>query len=177
MNQRAFTLIEILVVIGIIAILAGMGMSVAKPVMEKGKKSRASAEIVAFESALERYKADNGDYPLSEVSPDPETEGDPTSESYIAASRTLFQALCGRKNYKEAAEGQIYFEARVTQVDKNSRISTEEETYLVDPWGNAYGYHKNEANAGMNPGFFDLWTTSGSTEIEAKKQWIGNWRQ
>ncbi len=176
MNKRAFTLIEVLVVIGIIAILAGMGMSVAKPVMEKGKKSRATTEIVALESALERYKMDNGDYPAPESAPNTETDGDPESESYIAASQVLFQALCGRKNYKEAAEGTVYFEARVTQVDKQSRLSKEEITYLIDPWDHAYGYRKNENDSGMNPGFFDLWSTAGMKEIEENKKWLGNWR-
>jgi len=177
MNKRAFTLVEILVVIGIIAVLAGMGLSVAKPVMEKAKKSRATAEIVAFESALERYKIDNGAYPQSESSPSVENDGDPASDPYIDSGRVLFEALCGRKHYKEAAEGQVYFEAKVTQVDKNSRLSNEEDSYLVDPWINAYGYRKNDADTGMNPGFFDLWTTAGQKEIEQKKQWLGNWRQ
>jgi general secretion pathway protein G len=175
-SKRAFTLVEILVVIAIIAILAGMTLGVGGPMMDKAKRSRAQGEIAALETALERYKIDNGGYPLAETSPNIETDGDPTQDGYVMGAKSLFQALAGRKSYKEAAEGQVYFEAKVTQVDKASRTTIEEDSYLVDPWGNAYGYHVNDAETGMNQGFFDLWSTAGKKEIEEKKKWVGNWK-
>ncbi|MES2309717.1 MAG: prepilin-type N-terminal cleavage/methylation domain-containing protein [Verrucomicrobiota bacterium] len=175
-SKKAFTLVEILVVISIIAILAGMTLGVGGSMMDKAKRSRSEGEIAAMEAALERYKIDNGGYPVAEVSPNIENDGDPAEDSYVSGARALFQALCGRKSYKEAAEGQVYYEAKVTQVDKASRTSTEEDSFLVDAWGNAYGYHVNDAESGMNPGFFDLWSTSGKKAIEDKKKWVGNWK-
>lgn len=60
---RAFTLIELLIVIAIIAILASLVLAAAGGVQNKGKRSRAESEIAAVAAALESYKADNGDYP------------------------------------------------------------------------------------------------------------------
>src|SRR5205807_3061970 len=62
-SSAAFTLIEILIVIGIILFLAGLLLAVSGFVQEKGKRSRAEAEIAAMSAALESYKADNGIYP------------------------------------------------------------------------------------------------------------------
>jgi prepilin-type N-terminal cleavage/methylation domain-containing protein len=174
-SSRGFTLIEILVVISIIAILAGMTLGVGGPMMEKAKRSRTQGEIAAIESALERYKIDNGGYPISDSYPNIEVDGDPKQSNYIVTGEQLFQALCGRKNLKEKAESQVYYEVKQSQVDKESRISSTSNTYLVDPWGFAYGYCVNENDQGMNPGFFDLWSTSGKETIEDRKKWIGNW--
>src|SRR5436309_15595112 len=59
----AFTIIELLVVISIIIILAGLILSTVGYVQKKGARSRAEAEIAAISAALESYKADNGIYP------------------------------------------------------------------------------------------------------------------
>ena len=61
--RQAFTLIELLIVITVIAILASLVLAAAGSVQKKGARSRAEAEIKAVEAALESYKSDNGDYP------------------------------------------------------------------------------------------------------------------
>src|SRR3954463_1288191 len=63
----AFTLIELLVVMAIIIVLAGLILATAGYVQNKGKRSRAEAEIAAISAALENYKADNGVYPSDSV--------------------------------------------------------------------------------------------------------------
>ena len=60
---RAFTIIELLVVMTIILVLAGLILATSGYVQNKGKRSRAEAEIAAISAALENYKADNGIYP------------------------------------------------------------------------------------------------------------------
>jgi prepilin-type N-terminal cleavage/methylation domain-containing protein len=62
-RATAFTIIELMVVITIISILAGLVLSTAGYVQRKGAASRATGEIAAMAAALENYKADNGDYP------------------------------------------------------------------------------------------------------------------
>src|SRR5207237_10719111 len=62
---RAFTIIELLVVITIIIILAGLILSTVGCVQKKGARSRAEAEIVAMSASLESYKAYNGTYRTS----------------------------------------------------------------------------------------------------------------
>src|SRR5256886_16471088 len=59
----AFTLIELLIVMAIILVLAGLILATSNYVQKKGYRSRAEAEIAAISAALENYKADNGVYP------------------------------------------------------------------------------------------------------------------
>ena len=59
----SFTLIELLVVMAVIAILAGLILSVSGYATNKAASSKAETEIAALSAALESYKADNGIYP------------------------------------------------------------------------------------------------------------------
>ena len=61
--KGAVTIIELLVVIMIILILAGLILSISSYVQNKGARARAETEIAAMSAALESYKADNGIYP------------------------------------------------------------------------------------------------------------------
>jgi prepilin-type N-terminal cleavage/methylation domain-containing protein len=59
----AFTLIELLTVISIIAVLAAFSIPVVGAIKKKAYLNHASAEMVAIETALDRYKAAYGTYP------------------------------------------------------------------------------------------------------------------
>src|SRR5437660_4152441 len=63
--NRAFTLIELVVVSTIILILTGLVLSTAGYARKKGARARAETEIAAMSAACESYKADNGVYPSS----------------------------------------------------------------------------------------------------------------
>ena len=61
-----FTLVELLVVISIIGLLAGL-MSVAIPrAMESGKKAKAKGELTAIVAAVKAYKQEYGRWPATE---------------------------------------------------------------------------------------------------------------
>src|SRR4051812_21100254 len=62
-GKSAFTILELLIVITIIIILAGLTIATMGYVQSKARRSRAEAEIAAISAALENYKADNGIYP------------------------------------------------------------------------------------------------------------------
>src|SRR6476469_10605878 len=64
-HHHVFTLIELIVVIGIIIVLAGLVLSTAGYARKKGARARAETEIAAMSAACESYKADNGIYPRS----------------------------------------------------------------------------------------------------------------
>ena len=65
-TRSAFTLVEVLVVLAIIAVLAAITMGIYGAVKGKAEDSRLSAELAAIELALEDYKAKNGQYPYSD---------------------------------------------------------------------------------------------------------------
>jgi prepilin-type N-terminal cleavage/methylation domain-containing protein len=60
---RAFTLIEMLVVIGIIATLAALIAVGAAGVMHKGRVARVQTELKGIEAIIENYKVKKGFYP------------------------------------------------------------------------------------------------------------------
>ena len=99
-KTQAFTLIELLTVMVVIAILAGLILSISGFVQKKAATSRAEAEIAALSAACENYKADNGIYPRYANSTDkldPRTSGNPSA--YAAASLYLYGQLSGDTAY------------------------------------------------------------------------------
>lgn len=65
-NQRGFTLIELMVVIIILGLLAGLVLPKIIGREEEAKVETAKVQIKAFESALDGFKLDNGFYPETE---------------------------------------------------------------------------------------------------------------
>jgi prepilin-type N-terminal cleavage/methylation domain-containing protein len=64
-SKRAFTLVELLVVMAIIGILVTVTMGIYGSVKRKGVEFRLRTELAAIELALEMYKAKEGNYPFS----------------------------------------------------------------------------------------------------------------
>jgi general secretion pathway protein G len=65
-GERGFTLIEILVVVVIIGLLAGLVAINLIPRAEEAKRTAAFTQMRAFEQALELFKLDNGRYPSTQ---------------------------------------------------------------------------------------------------------------
>ena len=65
-RSRGFTLIELMVVIVILGILAGLVLPRFMGRTEEAKKTKAKLQIENLESALKLYKLDNGTYPSTE---------------------------------------------------------------------------------------------------------------
>jgi general secretion pathway protein G len=65
-KQAGFTLIELMVVVVIIAVLAGLIIPRFMGETDKAKQAKAKIQIESLESALKMYKLDNGSYPTTE---------------------------------------------------------------------------------------------------------------
>jgi type II secretory pathway pseudopilin PulG len=190
-RYKAFTLIELVVVVGIIIVLAGLVLSTVGYARKKGALARAETEIAAITAACESYKADNGVYPRDPTTNtatdvlNARTMIDPANANaalYTAAGLVLYRALSGDRNLDRA----------VTVADENYNIDgttlslpltqlpqsyisfkpnmlspsggNGNVTALADPFGNAYGYstaNQYDPNTGFNP-TFDLWSTAGA---------------
>lgn len=92
-RRGGFTLIEILVVIGIILILTGILVPMVTRSFKTAGKIRVQADMEAITTALEAYKQDHGDYPRI-------PEGDPYNTGLIrpfkdTGAATLCKALIG----------------------------------------------------------------------------------
>jgi prepilin-type N-terminal cleavage/methylation domain-containing protein len=91
-KDEAFTLVELLVVISIIGMLAGL-MSVAIPkAMESGKKAKAKGELTAIVAAVKAYKQEYGRWPGTDTSSDT-TFQDANSKYLLAALSGTSSAL------------------------------------------------------------------------------------
>ena len=65
-RARGFTLVEMMLVLGIIALLVGAGAVMFTDVMGTGKKGRAKADISTYTSALRSYEAQSLILPTTE---------------------------------------------------------------------------------------------------------------
>ena len=187
-RYNAFTLIELVLVIGIITVLAGLVLSTVGYARKKAARARAESEIAAMSAACENYKADNGVYPSNSDTNnlDARTSGNSSSPSYNLTSLALYNSLFGTTNGSRTpnAGARSYF------VFKPNMLSPADQTqnvlFIRDPFGNSYGYSTIQAatgdtTKGYNP-TFDLWSTAGLTNSPPvippdpiTPQWIKNW--
>ena len=182
-SSEAFTIIELLIVMAIIIVLAGLIVATSGYVQNKGKRSRAEAEIAAMSAALESYKADNGVYPT-----DATTQIDPsnaTEANCNNASRFLYGELSGDRDWdgSVAAGDKSYMAfkpATLQRPDMRAEISaTNKVSALRDPFGHSYGYSTLKATTptaagGYNP-TFDLWSVADGAFAGDQSKWIKNW--
>ncbi len=175
---RAFTIIEVLLVIAIIIILAGLILSTVGYVQKKGARSRAEAEIAAMSAALESYKADNGIYPRDATktdqvdpaaSPIPTTATQFLYEQLSGNSATNLQPISGAKSYFafkpqmlfgisgnsatnlqpiSGAKSYFAFKPQMLFGTKDSNGNLTSVSYIRDPFGNSYGYSTLKASGG-----------------------------
>lgn len=105
--RRAFTLIELLTVIAIIAALAGLLIPLSSLASTKMRVARVSVELNKYVTAIESYKARLNYYP-----PDNRqvaTSSDPDLYRQAAAKNPLFYELSGTV-YTNKGRGRQYFQ-------------------------------------------------------------------
>ncbi len=110
--KSAFTLMELLVVITIIMLLAGLVMGANQAARRRASVHRAKAEIAAIDSALSMYEQDMGDYP----------QGD---------NKAMIKALTENESNDANWYGP-YIELKEDSFDENGNY--------IDPWGVPYKY-------------------------------------
>jgi len=194
--KTAFSLIELLVVIGVIIILAGLILSTVGYVQKKGARSRAETEIAAMSAAIESYRADNGIYPrgnanlLNTLLPydtdklNARTNLDPSATVYPNASLFLYERLMGvtTGSRSETPSSRTYFAFKPSQLGPTDQSQPIQ--FIRDPFGNSYGYstaYQYDPITGYNP-TFDLWSTAGiapsptpTPPATQQDLWIKNW--
>ena len=160
-SYDAFTLVELLAVITIIGILAGLTLGAAGAVRRHGATSTAKAEVAALQAACDRYFADNNLYP-SNTSVNPASSVAPSG--YTPAGQALFTNLIGSANLSVAPTSKRYLEPKPAMVYTNGTPN-----YFVDPWDYAYGYNSDGTNAPL------IWSTAGQTTAGGTNKWITSW--
>jgi general secretion pathway protein G len=127
-KDKAFTLIEIMMVLVIIGILVSLMSAATFQAMKSSKESKAQADIAALETALSAYKGDYGDYP-------PNLEGYNNFKVFL------------EEEHSDCCWNGPYMHFKDEDLDGDD---------LLDPWGKAYRYNVAGANNGDD--YFDLWS-------------------
>ena len=149
--SSAFTLIEMITVMAVIAILASLVLAVNSFVQKKSSTTKANAEIATISSAIANYKADNGSVPRDNDSDslNPRTHGSPASgdrDKYKKACLVLYKAISGDA---DPLDGRTDTDAKnyAPEFFKPANLKMETSTgsnkkpeYIQDPFGNCYGY-------------------------------------
>ncbi len=192
-SQSGFSLIELMVVIMIIVVLAGM-IAAALPGIQTSINRKNTRNFIAeLESGIERYQIDNGIYPLN---PDPtsgESAGGDRQSIGYEGSKVLYKRLSGdfdTDGYVDDGE-KIY----VQKLDYNSNKKSErprsikagENEYLViDTFNSPVRYYaqapniKPEDRKTFNP-TYDLWSIAGTNPSDSEvfsvqAKYITNWQ-
>ncbi len=159
-RAAGFTLIELMAVITIIVILAGLVVGGMGFVNERQAKEKTKVQLALITKALEEYKLDFGTYP-------------PTTNVTKGAntSHILFKAL-----YYDGL-GDDTKKIYLPQLDPTSGKqgwttgAVTASTKITDPWGNDYRYitavnASGNANSNAQNPDFDLWSVGkdGNTD-------------
>ncbi len=153
-SLRGFTIVEILIVMTIILILAGLIIGSFAFVKASQRNHQAEIQINLLEKAIEDYQLDNSDYP---------GDADAGGSTGTGESNMLFRALY-YDGFEAGDDGSasIYLSeldpANDTQkwIDGKGATST-----IIDPWGNEYRYRRG--TGAVNPDF-DLWSIGPDEE-------------
>jgi prepilin-type N-terminal cleavage/methylation domain-containing protein len=117
-----FTLVELLLVIALIAGLAGLALGAMPGVKQRAATGRARAELALLSQALERYRQLHGDYPQVADSPE-----------------TFYAALAGRVGPTGSALRGPNLADGLGVTCRRLEL-TDGAGCFVDPWDNPYQY-------------------------------------
>lgn len=146
-HQQGFTLAELMIVIAIIIILAGIVIGSMQFVKTRQKNNQAEIQIKLLENAIQHYHTDNGEYP---------GDADAGGTTGTGQSNMLFRALF-YDGYLADNNSLIYLSELDPATDVQKWIEgTGASATIVDPWGEEYRYRRG--SAAMNPDY-DLWST------------------
>lgn len=139
-RARAFTLIEILVVIAIIAILMGLLIPAVSSVINNAAKAKAKSQAVMLANAISAYRTEYGRLPVVAAGGDEANEGwfqgPQTGGQY---NKEVVKVLMGEDYKGLNPRKQVFFEPDPAKGDDVPKGGVAEDGMLYDPWGTPYG--------------------------------------
>lgn len=186
-SQAGFSLIEMLVVIGIIGLVAALVVGGAGHFRETSVRARVQTELKQVENAIDLYHKKYGFYPQSHGSVNSATTPDPAKAPLyyeltgVAASPAMFPYFQVKGVVNEAGpgkEGQNFF-PNIGVEGKNYKIVDQATQALgltvgyPGPDGDVNRWRYVSKNPTNNTESYDLWA---EVEVGGKKIVIGNWK-
>ena len=128
----AFTLIELLIVITIIAILMALLFPAFKGVQDQAKRTQAKNDLVQIVTAVNAFYAEYGRYPTAET-----TDADATYGPSGKTNDILFNELRGVTSTPLNPKQIVFINPPEAKDQTNPRAGIANNRYY-DPWGNPY---------------------------------------
>ncbi len=146
--KRAFTLIEVLIVIAIIAILAAFTSKMSDSVSQSQDRAKATTDIAAMATALETFKGMYNDYPRINA-----------KSNGVASMREFYKCIIGKtfmklngdqislvdiqgaRDYKPLLDVAILRIGDPKKPDDTTVNYDSPNVCILDPWGNTYMYY------------------------------------
>ena len=173
-SRAAFTLIELLTVIAILAILVAMTLGIVSFAQDKAAEERTRSGLAMIEAGLKRYKDKYGEYP---VPVDNDGRG-------IGGAVAIYQALNDDGddylvNGSEPSDGRAGAE-RLMDLVSEGYVGTDGRDYFVkDGYDRPFQFRVFDPN---NPDAtrqktYDLWSYGKDKEKDERNEakWIKNW--
>ncbi|CAN5915657.1 hypothetical protein BH11VER1_BH11VER1_18190 [soil metagenome] len=129
--KSAFTLIELLIVLTIIAVLAGLGLAAYGIALEKARALKAKSAIAGLLIAIKGYQTEYNRYPISTGK-----TSDVTINTAEAEGIAFLKSLLANDAIDNPKRSKFY---EVPGLAKNGINGYDAATgALFDPWGNGY---------------------------------------
>ncbi|MEA3211036.1 MAG: ral secretion pathway protein [Chthoniobacter sp.] len=149
---RAFTLVELLTVIAIIAILMGLLFPAIGVVKEQARKVQAKTDVTNIVASVKQYYTEYGKYPPVDLKSTNTTDDSMVGDKEAQATtdnNALFDTLRARDsgiNVKHALNPRriVFFESKSVSDPKNPRSGFADKSdspspgSFYDPWGKQY---------------------------------------
>lgn len=172
-QRKGFTLIEILIVVGVLAFLAAGMWQASAYIQSRSMKTTAQTQVQLLEASVNAYRADNagylpdgrGDEVSSNVmyemlSRDEDNDGEPDDENGEIQMPYCESFYVVSSKDTEQQEGIPVVKVRIK--GSGGTKSARGKVYVImDPWGNTYRYRlgyegqteSGKTGNGMNPDF------------------------
>ena len=140
-RRHGFTLIEILIVITIIALLAGVVLTAVRGVRNRAMKAKAKTMIGSVDAAARMYETDQGKMPGRNTNKDPDRNDMPKVLMELLPTTTRAGTLEVKVTdvFVMDEEG-VFREATTAEF-----YDPEVDRYIRDPWGEAYIARENKS--------------------------------
>ncbi len=131
-SHRAFSLIEILVVVSIIALLVGIALPAVNGAMNRARRLQAMNTLVGVTTALRNYHGDCQRFPLV-------TSGGVDQTFELTGGSPLLKVLLGENVDRSNPREMNYLgELQIGKQGAGGLVGQEGSYGLMDPWGTPY---------------------------------------
>lgn len=193
-RRSGFTLMELMVVLAIIALLAGLTLGTFSFATKSASRNRTAAAAAAIKSGLENYKSEFGEYPEPA---DAASTVDIQKKTYrVGGAKMLYQAMSGDgSNAIKLASGGMASNGEIEdnevqnimlkEMPASMWIKQDDEYFVIDGFRKPFQYTKGEDAVNST---YDLWSYGDDDEntesvakgdkLDPKKsaKWLTNWR-